>query len=290
MEEVSVPVLNPHAVPQNRAHGARLIRAVAIVSAMLLLVIALAVACGGSNDDDNPVNDASASPSADGEDGGIDVVMSTFTPTPENNTPASIQTREAQQTAFVETQTAGPNASPTSPPDVTVNPQTPVSTIPANAVKPPDLMMATSGGEQVASIGGFNWYDPELNAGYNGDVPYVALPNSNLEWASSTEASVTVPDSPFAVRSAEVNIFVYNDNVATPQNAQGQVIGGLVYARQTEPVQQMTADGANITLTPDVEPGNYIVEVFITWDAPAELEAAGGEPLSTQYVFVVTVI
>lgn len=270
----------------------RMLRVIALMCATLLLVVAVAAACGGDEGNDDPDSTAGASPEADGGDGDdeIVVVMETFTPTPENNTPASLQTRSAQQTAFAETQTAQPDSPSTAPPDITVNPNTPAATIPANAVKPPDLVLNTSAGTQTGAIGGYQWYDLELNAGGDFDVPYVALPDTNLEWASATTAELTVPESPFAIRSTEVNVFVYDDNIATPQDAQGQIVGDYVFAKQTDPVRQETIQGSDITLNQDVEPGNYIFEVTVTWDAPDNLEAVFESPLSTQYVFLVTVI
>jgi hypothetical protein len=266
-----------------------------IVAALLLLAVSVAVACGG--DDDEPeggdvdvetTDTTDASP--EGTDDEIEVVMSTFTPTPPDNTPESVRERERQQTAFAETQTAQPQTTATQPPDVTINPNTPVATIPSNAVRPPELVMGTSAGQQSGTIGSMNWYDPVRNAGYNGDTPYVQMPTGNLDWASDTEASFTVPESPYAVRSTQINVFVYDDNVAIPQNSQGQVIGDYVFARQTDPVDQEQIEGATISINPDLEPGNYIIEAVVTWDGPPELEAQYNEALFTQYVFVVTVI
>jgi hypothetical protein len=293
---VSVP--NPNATPNVLALSptrVRMLRVIALVCATLLLVVAVAAACGGDEGNDDPESTAGASPASDdgdgdGDDDEVVVVMETFTPTPENNTPASVQTRIAQQTAFAETQTAQPDSPSTAPPDITVNPNTPAATIPPNAVKPPDLVLNTSAGAQTGSIGGYQWYDLEFNAGGDFDVPYVALPDNNLEWASDTTAELTVPESPFAVRSTDINVFVYDDNIATPQDAQGQILGDYVFARQTDPVRQETIQGSDITLTQDVEPGNYIFEVTVTWDAPENLEAVFESPLSTQYVFLVTVI
>jgi hypothetical protein len=253
----------------------------------MLFVVAVAAACGGDEGDDDPESSPEAAATNDTDDG-VDVIMSTFTPTPENNTPAALQTRSAQQTAAA--QSPQSDASPTAPPDITVNPNNPLATVPANAVKPPDVTMGTAGGQQTGMIGSMNWFDPDLNAGYNGDTPYVGLPQGSLDWASDTTASFTVPDSPYAVRSTQVNIFVYDDNVAIPQDAQGQVIGSYVFARQADPVQQTAIEGPDIRLEPETEPGNYIVEVTITWDGPPELEAQYNEALFTQYVFVVTII
>lgn len=262
----------------------RLLRGAGLSLAVILLLLAAVAACGsdeGSGDDATAV---SGSPTR-GNDG-PDVVMSTFTPTPPDHTPEAVQTADALRTQ----QASSPTAGTTTPSDGSPQPGEPTPTPAPNEVRSPEVRLVTAAGDLVGAIGSFNWYDAELDSGGKFDVPYVFLPNGTVDWPQGTTARLEVPDSPYAVRSATISIYTFDDNVAIPTNEQGNPItGGYAFLPQQDPLQREELTGATIETGVDVPPGNYIVEARVVWDGPAEVEQSIGE-LYTQYVFVVTVL
>lgn len=289
-EEGSVPQLRERdsaRAGQDAARVAapgRLLRGAALSLAVILLLLAAVAACGGDEGNDGDATDATGSPTRDGS--GPDVVVSTFTPTPPDNTPAALQTRIAVQTQQATTPTPGGTPQQSGSPQ----PGEPTPTRAGNEVRSPEVRLVTGTGELVGEIGSFNWYDAELDTGGKFDVPYVFLPNGNVDWPQGTTARLEVAESPYAIRSATLSFYSFDDNVAIPTNEQGNPItGGYAFLPQQDPLQQEQIAGPEITMSANVAPGNYIVEARVVWDGPADVEQSIGE-LTTQYVFVVTVL
>jgi hypothetical protein len=246
-----------------------------------LLLIGAAAACGGDDDDDTA---------------GDRAVMSTFTPVPPDFTPEVIQTRSAQETAYSATQTAEPNVTATAPavtpvvgtPDGSPVEGTPQATAQPGEVRPPEALLRTPGGEVAGAIGSSNFLDPVLGSGASIEAPYVPLPSGAVSWATGSTASIHVPNSPYPVQSATVEIYSFDENVARPTQPDGTPTGELAFFPQTEPSQEFSIDGATLNLVTDVPAGNYIVSARIIWGAPPEIVAQFEEQF-TQYVFVVRV-
>jgi hypothetical protein len=217
--------------------------------------------------------------------------MSTFTPVPPDFTPEVIQTQSARQTEAAQVSPEASNATPTAPPAITPNGSavtpngSPVATTQPGEIRPPDAIFRSNSGQAAGAIGNSNFVDPATETGATISAPYVPLPDGAAGWPVNSEARIEVPNSPYAVRSAMVEIYSFDENVARPQNPDGSTTGELAFYPQTQPAQQVPVVGASIVLTPDVDPGNYLVVARIVWDAP---EAAGSEQF-TQYVFVVRV-
>ena len=223
--------------------------------------------------------------------------MSTFTPVPPDFTPEALKTQSARGTEFAQTATAQPNA-PTNQPSTDASPSgsqvptTPLATAQPGEVRPPEVVLRTPGGETVGIVGDSNYLDPQLQAGASIDAPYVPLPGSALSWMVNSPATFTVTNLPYPVRSASVEFFSFDENVARPTNPDGSPTGELAFFPQIPPAQQIPINGSSvdstITVTPDVAPGNYIVTATIVWDVAPEIEAQTEEQF-TQYVYVVRV-
>ncbi|HYI15028.1 MAG TPA: hypothetical protein VEX37_06535 [Thermomicrobiales bacterium] len=237
-------------------------------AAVVLLLVAVVAACGGSDDDD----------------GGVVPVMSTFTPVPPDYTPEAAQTRAAHETAFSETQTAQPDVTATPPSGSPVE-GTPRATLAPGEVRPPDAILRTPSGDTFGVIGSWNFYYADTDTGAKVDAPYVPLPGDAVNWPNGTTAQIEVPNSPYAVRSAAIDFYTYDDNVALPQTTDGVPTGEIAFFPQTPPSQQAQIPGPTVSVAVDLPPGDYLVSSRIDWDAPATTE---GE-LFTQYVYVIRV-
>lgn len=286
MKEVPVPRFSDHSGHETGPIGIQsFVQRGLIVSAVIVLLVAAVAACGGSDDSD------------DGN--GPNVVMSTFTPVPPDFTPEVVQTRSARETEFAQTATAQPNA-PTNEPSTGTPPSgsqipasgTPMATPQQGEVRPPEVVLRTPGGQVAGVVGDSNYLDPQLQAGASIDAPYVPLPGSALSWAVGSSATFTVANLPYPVRSASVEFFSFDENVARPTNPDGSPTGELAFFPQIPPAQQIPINGSSvdstITVTPEVAPGNYIVTTTIVWDVAPEIEAQTEEQF-TQYVYVVRV-
>jgi hypothetical protein len=243
------------------------------LAAAILLIVSLVAACGGGDDDD---------------DDGVVAVLSTFTATPPDFTPEAIQTRSARETAYSETQTAQPNVSPTAPADISPVEGTPQATLAPGEVRPPEAILQTPGGEVSGAIGNSNFLDPEVGSGASIEAKYVPLPGGAVSWATGATATIDVPNSPYPVQSATIELYSFDENVARPTRPDGSPTGELAFFPQTEPSQQTPVNGPAISVASDVPPGNYIVSARIVWGAPPEIVAQFEEQF-TQYVYVVRV-
>ncbi len=240
-------------------------------AAVVLLLVAVVAACGGDDDDE-----------------GVVPVMSTFTPVPPDFTPEAAQTRSARETAFSQTQTAQPNVTATPPsgsPQGSPVQGTPRATLAPGEVRPPDAILRTPSGDTFGAVGSWNFYYADTDTGAKVDAPYVPLPDDAVNWPSGTTAQIEVPNSPYAVRSAAIDFYTYDENVALPQTTAGVPTGEIAFFPQTPPSQQAQIPGPTISVTIDLPPGDYLVSSRINWDAPATTE---GE-LFTQYVYVIRV-
>jgi hypothetical protein len=256
-----------------------------MAAALSLVAVSIAVACGGSGDSSKPT----ATPAATHE-----MVIATFTPVPPNFTPEVVQTRAAQKTAYIQTATAQPPASPTAP-GTNATPNTDAAACRPDAgnneLRPPDLLLNSSGGTQCGSVVSWNWYDAQNDRGANVQAPQGApISESVLNTAAGEPMTMTVPASPYAVENARIDVYTVDGNVAMPRDAQGQSIPGLslVFVPQTAPAWNTNIQGSNISFTPQLAPGQYIVAVRIDWAGPADVEAAN-QPLYTAYTFVIQV-
>lgn len=280
MKEVSV-----HPWFQRADDGARqggilpLARNGLALTAAVVLLVTLVAACGGGGDDD---------------DGGVVAVKSTFTPTPPDFTPVVLQTRSARETAFAQESTAQANTTPTAPSSpASPRAETPLTGTPAatprpGEIRPPDAVLRTGRGDLLGIVGDSNYLDPVSGAGAKVDAPYVPLQANALSWAAGAAARVEAPNSPYPVGSATAELYTYNDNVALPQSTQGVPTGEIAFYAQTDPAQQATVQGPNISITPQVAPGDYILAVRIVWAASPEIVTQFGEQY-TQYIYVVKV-
>ena len=251
------------------------------VGAVALLVLAIVAACGGNKNKGIILGTRTNNPASP------QVVRATFTATIEGATPPREQTKAAVIAAATQTAASGPPASPTQAGPIVT---TATATIPANAVRPPSAQLSTSSGTADGAIGNFNYYDPAKDTGYQGTQPYVQLPDSGAQLASGLSARVTISTSPYAVESADVKIYTYEHNTAIPQDASGNIIGKtLAFFPQTDATQTLTLTGADLTFTPNVPPGRYIVSIDVHWLVPDSLPSLKGV-LHTQYVFNLEVL
>lgn len=243
---------------------------------LLLIGATVIVACG--DDEGNTPR------STRDDDGTPVVVLSTFTPVPPNFTPEVLQTRAAAQTAAVMTATAQPPTTATVPPAVTI-PSGPVPTVAANEIRPPDAVLQVLASSGTGSIGSYSWFDPDLGSGADITAPYVILPEQTVTWSGSPVAQISVPSAAFPVTSADIRIFSLAENTVIPTTQQGQVSSRLAFYATTAPLQQLTVQGAVITFTPSVPPGEYVIEVRIHFETPEGLQF----PNQTQNVFTAVV-
>lgn len=262
---------------QRRARVASLLpasvvsRTVAVVSALAIVTMVVGAACvGGDSSTPTPF-----------------YVIETFTPTPPDHTPEALITRAAQQTASAQTATAQPTRDPSAP---TPLPGTPgaTRTIPSGSeIRPPDLILRTSFGETWAAVGSFNWCSVALGTCADIQTGYIILETDTLFWAIGDEGTIEVPDTPFPALSAEVGLYLHDQNVVIPQDVTGQIIGDKpAFVPLIAPAQFETVTGAGgWSFTPDVPPGKYILSVNISWTQPEGAPL----PLHTEYAFIVEV-
>jgi hypothetical protein len=167
----------------------------------------------------------------------------------------------------------------------------PTPTIAPNEVRPPEGWLVAGAQRAIGAYGRYNWYRPDIDTGAQLDlVPYVILPSSALRVPNGTAMSVeTLQGTPYPVTGATVEIFTYSDNIAIPQDQQGNIVGeNYAFVEQQPPVQEGRA-GADLQFTPNVAPGNYIVRVDTQWQAPPEIAANLESPLHVEYVFLLEV-
>lgn len=249
-------------------------------AAVVILLVAAVAACGGGDD---------------GGPGPDNVVMSTFTPVPPDFTPEALRTRSARETAFAATGTAQGETTPTPPaagtPDASVPAEgSPRATARPGEIRPPDAILRTASGDTLGSLGSSNYLDPETQTGAFFEAPYVPLPGNAVTWVNGATARIDVPNSPYAVASATIELYTYDENVALPTRPDGSTTGEIAFFRQTEPSQQVQINGADLTATADVPPGDYIVSARLTWDAPpVAVGDTGVQEQFTQYVYVIKV-
>ncbi len=288
-EEVVVPGRHRDGSSVGQPRWGRVLASVGAGAALLLVVGAITAACmGDDNKNDSGKLDVvvtAGTGSGDDTKGTPVPILATFTATPPDFTPEVIQTRSALQTAAAETAEARTTATP--PPAVTPNQAAPTGTIPAGALSPPTASLLTSAGSAPGSIGSYNWADMRLNAGANVTAPYVILPESGAQWATSTEARLEVTDSDLPVTGAEIKLYVFDQNVAIPTDQQGNAGDTPAFYPQTNPTRQFTIQGQDILFTPEVPPGRYVVDMRVNWSTPTGM---GLEPLWTQYIFLVDVV
>lgn len=240
------------------------------VSALTIVLLVAGVACMG---DDGPRR-------------GPTFTISTFTPTPPDHTPEALVTRDAQATAWSQTATAAPAVTAT-PPGATTEPgagQTPVGD---DEIRPPDLILTTDGGQTRASVGSFNWCSSVMNQCADIRAGYVVLNEASGSWSAGTAGTITTPNTEFPPQNAEAMLYVHDDNAAIPQDETGTIIGSdLAFVPMTAPMQIETFSGTDMTMTPTVAPGKYILVVQVNWETPAGVS----RPLHTQYAFVVEIL
>jgi hypothetical protein len=259
---------------------AGLLRSAAGVTAVALLVLAIVAACGGSKDKPKGMilGTRVSSPNASPQ-----VSRATFTPTIEGATPPSELTKTALIGAA--TQTAAAGGSPVSPTAQPNLPTTPTATLAPNEIRPPSAQMSTASGIADGAVGSYNYGDPSKYTGAQITAPYVQLPDSGGQLPSGATLTISVSGSLYPVESGDMEIYDYEHNTAVPQDATGKVIGTtLAFFKQTDPKQTQTVTGSNLTFTPDVSPGRYIVSVRVHWLTPDTLPQFKGV-LFTQYVF-----
>lgn len=277
-------------VPGRLENGSRARRgaaSVGIALALFLVAAAFTAACLG---DDRPGESGDINVRVTANRSGDDTddstpVLATFTPVPPDFTPEAVRTRSALQTAAALTATAQAQVTATAPPSVTVNPFPVTGTIPLNTIIPPNVGLITSGGAAPSALGSYNWYDLRFNRGAEVTAPYVLLPDGGAQWAGGTEARLEVASSPYAVMSAEIKFFVFDQNVAIPTDQSGKPGDRPAFYAQTAPVRQLSLQGPDIRFTPEVGPGRYIVDMRVNWSTPTGLN-----PLWTQYIFIVDVV
>lgn len=280
-------------MPETEHLESRLRRVVTMAGiglAGLLLVGAMTSACmGDDNDDRGDSGDLNVKVTAGsgGNDDEPTAVLATFTPVPPNFTPEALQTRVALQTAAAETAAAQPSVPATAPPEVTIDPNipTPTGTVAGDLIIPAGANLVTSGGVAPGSIGSFNWFDPRFNKGAEITAPYVLLPETGVSWATGTSARLEIGESPYAVTGATITIYPFEGNTAIPTDQSGTPGDTPAFYPQTPPTRQVTLEGADIAITPEVPAGRYIVEMRVNWSTPEGLNQ-----LWTQYIFLVDVV
>jgi hypothetical protein len=238
-------------------------RAGVIVVGLLLALVG--AACGG---DDEPSDN--------------NVVMSTFTPRAVTETPASGTPTAAATEAAASPPTA---ASP-------AGTRQPTPTPGPNEIRPPELTLVSSEGSSVGLVAANYWFDPETETfsgfEFSGQV---ILATDPIIWPADTEATFEVQEtSPFPAAETTVVFYSYDDNIATPVNPQGQVIGtDPAYVRQEDPIAEIDLTGPTLALENPMPAGKYIVDVTIHWPVPPEVALAAPDVPRTEYVYVVEV-
>lgn len=205
--------------------------------------------------------------------------METFTPRPAIETPSVV----TEQTVVVASPTLG-----TVTPD---RPREPTPTAGPNEIRPPELLLVTPAGQSVGIVAANAWYDPETET-FSGFefAGRVILAIDPIEWPSDSEATFDLLDSPYPPGTTEIAIYAYDQNIATPTNSQGQVMGtDPAFVRQTDPVTELELQGEPLTLSNPVPGGKYIVDVAIHWPLPPDIAEQLPEEAMTRYVFVVGV-
>jgi len=256
--------------------------------ALFCLAIAVTAACLGGDDKPeatHPPLHATVPGASTPGDVSHTPVLATFTPVPPNFTPEVVQTRSALQTAAALTATVQAQTTSTAPPAVTINPNTPAATRPANSITPPNANLSTSAGAAPSSIGSYNWFEPAINAGAQVTAPYILLPDSGASWATGTNATLTVENSPYALLQAEVKIYTFDGNVAIPTDQSGNPGTTPAFYPQQAPARAFNVLGPDVSFTPEVPPGRYIVDIRVNWSTPTGLDQ-----LYTEYIFTMDVV
>lgn len=211
--------------------------------------------------------------------------IATFTPVPPDYTPEALQTRAAQQTAWSQTATAAPPTTATPPPPVATQQSNRPTPAPGE-IRPPDLILAATGGQVIGDAGSFNFCSEESNTCADVQAPWVALSGNGVSWATGTPARFTVPSTPYAVQSADVSVYPYDGNVVIPTDGQGNVSDKYAFIAQTPPADRQSIPGPDLLLNSNLTPGFYIIEMRVNWVTPEGV----ARPMFTQYVFVVEVV
>jgi hypothetical protein len=254
----------------------RTLLGVGLVSVLLMIA---GIACGGDGN----------SGRADSRD---TVSIQTFTPTPPDHTPEALVTREAQQTAWAQTATAQPAVTATPPVagtrvEGTREPAGPGTPNPEDEIRPPDMFLDTNGGQAQAALGSFNWCEIRLLQCASIQFGYLILEHGSVTWSAGTPGVITTPNASLAPLTAELALYLHDENVVIPVNASGQVIGDKpAFVALTEPAQTFSVSGPDISVTPDVPPGRYVLSVNMNWTLPEGATL----PLYTNYAFVVEIL
>jgi hypothetical protein len=167
----------------------------------------------------------------------------------------------------------------------------PTPTAGPNELRPPELVLVTSGAQSVGVVAANAWYDPttETLSGFE-FAGRVILAINPLEWLVDSEIRFELRDSPYPVGTTDIALFRYEENTAMLADAQGKAIGSNpAFVKRTDPVSSITLDGESLSLSRPDEHGVYIVDVTIRWPLSDEVAAELHEEAKTEYVFVVVV-
>lgn len=274
VSHIGIPIQVSRLIPRSARRASVL--SVALLAASLVLAACGGVGAGDSGDDSTP-----------------GWVMATFTPVPPDFTPEAIQTRAAAQAAATETAAVEPETSGT---PATTEGGTPAASTSCvaerqlNEIRPPDVYVTANGARACGNPGAYIWFDPDLGQGADVQPQQgVGVPEAGVRSSTGSSISLVASESPYAIESAVVSLFVYDENIAIPQDESGRIISETpVFVPRSEPVWSTNIEEGDITFTPDVEPGRYLLAARVNWDAPTEVEQAY-EPLYTSYLFEVTV-
>ncbi len=200
-------------------------------------------------------------------------------------------TRSTAMTSGLVMETLTPRSAFATP---TVTPQGPRESTPTagpNEIRPPEMVLVTPAGQSIGIVAANAWHDPETDT-FSGFefAGRVILAIDPIEWPSDSEATFDLLDSPYPPGTTRIAIYAYEENIATPTNSQGQVMGtDPAFVKQTDPVAELDLHGEPLTLSAPVPSGKYIVDVTIHWPVPPDIAERLPEEAMTQYVFVVVV-
>ncbi len=265
--------------PENRSRPARLFQTIGrptlLVSAMTIVVLGVAVACGGDSDknDDN----------AAGEERTYSI--QTFTPTVPGSTPEALVTQDARQTAAANTATAVAENPPA--PTATVTPGGPNE---ENAFRPPATQLSDGTNQMDGVFGAYGlWIDDEEMNYFRVQAPFYDVGENGLTVEPTSEVEFNFVEEVEPPEETRVSIFSWAENSAIPQDTKGNVGTHPVFvaAPHTAALSSETFPDANPTVAMPDEPGRYVVLVEVRW--PQDERVPEQQPLFANYAFTVYV-
>ena len=255
------------------------------MSALLVLILSIAVACGGGSDDNS------------NDDDEMEVVMSTFTPTSEADAANRDATRAAEEAAANETATAVAENPAPPPPTRDPNATQVVPTVDpeaADGLRPPRAWISNGENQWEGVFGNFSLVHEETGTVANATAPFYDVGDEGLTVAPGGELEfilqddVTAPSSMTGEPTAvTVEVYTWEGNNAIPTTQEGDAEDNLWFVPAQPPVISSPMDLEAGVFTMPATPDRYVVRVQVDW--PAFDNELTPQPIPVYAVYAFTV-